>query len=278
MLDVSFTGNFPPCSPPREYQHLKEFKFQAGKQATRRTPVPRAVEAPYKQDLDTPLLSTLRPSLISPLPSTRMLLRSISKMGLSSRTYFWIAKTVSLHPPANGLLILLCSLPSTLLATYYNQARTQHQKKAGRDYPLWLSLLLLASIAVDLPIISTLHPVTILYPRDALNLPPSPEQFALQILGFFLINDLCRYLIQSLVLPVATKPHRAVGEQTSDNDIVAAAIMDFSTPRITMMLGCAVLGIPCWLTEYLGMLHPLSMAGWVILDQNLSALTRIRRR
>ncbi|KAL4935587.1 hypothetical protein BDV06DRAFT_206710 [Aspergillus oleicola] len=60
--------------------------------------------------------------------------------------------------------------------------------------------------------------------------------------------------------------------------MVAAAIMDFSTPRVTLMLGAAVLGIPCRLTECLGRLHPVSIAGWVILDQNLSALTRIRRQ
>ncbi|KAL4950107.1 hypothetical protein BDW69DRAFT_197518 [Aspergillus filifer] len=197
-------------------------------------------------------------------------------MGLASRIYFQIATTVSSHPLANSLLILFCSIPLTLCEIYYKHIRAQNSGKEPRHYPLWLSLLLLASTAVDLPLISALHPITILYPMNPLDLPPSLEQLALQVLGLFLFEGLCHYLIQSLVLPVATKPHHTVMEHTADDEIMAAAILDFSTPRIALMLSVAALGIPCRLTECLGKLHPLSVSGWVILSQNLATLTRFR--
>jgi hypothetical protein len=98
------------------------------------------------------------------------------------------------------------------------------------------------------------------------------------MLGFFLVENLSRYLIQSLVLPMATKPYHAVEEHPAGDDIVTEAIMDFSTPRIALMLGVAVIRILCRLTEYLGKLHPLSIAAWLIVNQSLSTLARCRRR
>ncbi|KAL4973068.1 hypothetical protein BDW66DRAFT_142956 [Aspergillus desertorum] len=199
-------------------------------------------------------------------------------MGLAYRSYLRLATTVASYPLANGLLIFLCSLPLLLLESYYSQTRTRNRSKACRYYPLWLSFLLLASTAVDLPLVFALHPVTILYPTDPLDLPPSPKRLALQMLGFFLLEDLCRYLIQSLVLPMATKPYHAVEDHLAGDDIVTEAIVDFSTPRIALMLGVAAIGIPCRLTECLGRLHPLSMAAWLIVNQSLSTLARCKGR
>ncbi|KAL4923646.1 uncharacterized protein BDV17DRAFT_233444 [Aspergillus undulatus] len=230
-------------------------------------------------------------------------------MSLAYTTYVLLATTVASYPLANGLLIFLCSLPPVLFASHYrnnnittndnNKSQTQSQSRGGLEacrcrcryyhhhyrYPLWLSLLLPASASLDLSLIFALHPVTIAYPypteTDSAKLP-SPDRFMLQVLGFFVMEGVCRrFLVAPLVSSVTTRLHHEQGQEANNaaddgDDIATAAIVDFSTPRIALILGIAVLGVPCWLTRRLGLgrLHPLSMAGWVIIDQNLSTLGR----
>ncbi|KAL2827746.1 hypothetical protein BDW59DRAFT_160052 [Aspergillus cavernicola] len=196
-------------------------------------------------------------------------------MSLAHTAYFHLATTVASYPLANSVLIFLCSLPPVLLGRYYDQTQTQNQGKTCRYYPLWLSLLLLVSPALEFPLIFTLHPVTIAYTTHPVELP-SPERLTLQVLGFFLMEALCHRLILPLVVSMTTSLYHEQEEHNADDGMITAAIMDFSTPRIALMLGIAVIGIPCSLTRCLGRLHPLSMAGWVIVDQNLSMLAHCK--
>jgi hypothetical protein len=211
-------------------------------------------------------------------------------MGLAYTSYLHLTTTVVSSPSANGLLIFICSLPPLLLGKYYRKHGTQtgtrgnHEREGEQvacgsyQYPLWLSFLLLASTAIELPLILAFHPVTIAHPTDILGLP-SPGRLTLQVLGLFLVEGLCRRLIRSLVLPVTFKLRKEPdedqgqdeggGEHTADDEIATDAVVDFSTARVALMVGAAILGMPRRgsLTGPLGNLHPLSMVGWAIVDQ-----------
>ncbi|KAL4935820.1 hypothetical protein BDV06DRAFT_228469 [Aspergillus oleicola] len=198
-------------------------------------------------------------------------------MSLTSPTPFHlaIATTVSSRPVANGLLIFTCSLPPVLLERYY-YFYYQSQEKACRShghqgrYPLWLSLFLLTSAALELPFIFALHPVTTSYPINPIGLPP-PEQLALQVLIFFFVEGLCRGLVWRWVVPVAARiqyeQEGMTADEDDDDDTATVAVMDFSLPRLALILGVAVMSL-------LGLerVHPLSVAGWVI----MSTLARCR--
>ncbi|KAL4812024.1 hypothetical protein BDW67DRAFT_179083 [Aspergillus spinulosporus] len=154
-------------------------------------------------------------------------------------------------------LHLATTLPPVLLGKYYHKHGTQpgNQVNHEREDEQIASL--------ELPLILAFHPVTIVYPTDILDLP-SPGRLALQVLGLFLVEGLCRRLIRSLVLPVTFKLRKELdedqdqddggGEHTADDEIATNAVVDFSTARVALML------------------HPLSMAGWAIIDQILRNL------
>ncbi|KAL4756947.1 uncharacterized protein BDW70DRAFT_171793 [Aspergillus foveolatus] len=210
-------------------------------------------------------------------------------MGLAYTSYLHLATTVASSPSANGLFIFICSLPPLLLGKYCRKHSTKpgprgnHERKDEQvacrsyQYPLWFSFILLASTAIELPLILAFHPVTIACSADILDLP-SPGRLTLQVLGLFLVEELCRRLIRSLILPVTFKLRKEPdedqdqddggGEHIADDEIATNAVVDFSTARVGLMVGAAILGMPRRgsLTEPLGKLHPLSMAAWAILD------------
>ncbi|KAL4919576.1 hypothetical protein BDW62DRAFT_178666 [Aspergillus aurantiobrunneus] len=185
----------------------------------------------------------------------------ISTMSTAHRLYLHLATTVPSSPWASAALIFLFSLPPLLLARYH------------RRYPLWLSLLLLTSPALEFPLIFALHPVTLTYASD-LTSPPSPGQLALQAAVFFLVEASCRHSL----LPAVISGTAARENDEDDEQFTAAITLDFATPRIALMLGVAVIGIPCRMTRRLGALHPLGMAAWVVVDQNICALIRCSER
>jgi hypothetical protein len=194
-------------------------------------------------------------------------------MPFLQQAYLTLAKYLSSNPLASSALIFLCSLPALLLAALYTQI-----------YPFWLSALLITLPAVEFPLIFALHPATLSRPatRPTSTPPPSTAQLALQAAVFFLLEAFSRaILIQPMVGVIARRERQREhdhGEPGAEEDGMASAIiMDFATPRMALIVGMAVMGVPSRLTRsLLGELHPLSMTGWLIVHQNLAALVRCR--
>ena len=137
-------------------------------------------------------------------------------------------KVVS-YPLANGLLILLCSPRRSCLKTITTWLELKIQAKRA-DTICSDSLSLLALTAVDLrsSLRLILSPLCI---WQTLDLPPSPRQLTLQTLGFFWVDNLSRYLIQSLVLLMATKPYDTVEEHPAGVNIIQKLSWTFRRPN-----------------------------------------------
>ncbi|CEL08701.1 hypothetical protein ASPCAL11846 [Aspergillus calidoustus] len=159
-------------------------------------------------------------------------------------------------------------------------------------YPFWLSALVITLPALEFPLIFALHPAALGRPAPTPTpaSPPSAAQLALQAAVFFLLEAFSRaVLLPSIVGVVARRErqrehdqHNGHGHDHGDPGAedgmttATAIIMDYSTPRIALMVGIAVMGTPSRLMRPLGTLHPLSMTGWMIVHQNLAALVRCR--
>jgi hypothetical protein len=193
-------------------------------------------------------------------------------MPFLQQAYLTLAKYLSSNPLASSALILLCSLPALLLAALYTQI-----------YAFWLSALLITLPAVEFPLIFALHPAALSRPatRPTSTPPPSAAQLALQAAVFFLLEAFSRAIILPPMVGVVARRERQRdhdhGEPPAVDGIATAIIMDFVTPRIALIVGVSVIGVPSRLARsLLGELHPLSMTGWMIVHQNLAALVRCR--
>ncbi|KAL2856805.1 hypothetical protein BJX68DRAFT_229500 [Aspergillus pseudodeflectus] len=202
-------------------------------------------------------------------------------MPLQQHIYLSLARYLSSNPLASSGLILLCSLPSFLLAAFHTQM-----------YPFWLSALVITLPALEFPLIFALHPVALGRPAPTPTpaSPPSAAQLALQAAVFFLLEAFSRAILLPSIVGVVARRERQLehdqhnghghdhGDPGAEDGMTTATaiIMDYSTPRIALMVGIAVMGTPSRLMRPLGTLHPLSMTGWMIAHQNLAALVRCR--
>ncbi|KAL3440384.1 hypothetical protein BJX65DRAFT_290593 [Aspergillus insuetus] len=191
-------------------------------------------------------------------------------MSFQQHIYLTLASWLSSNPLASSGLILLCSLPALLLAAFHTQL-----------YPFWLSALLIALPALEFPLIFMLHPAALSRPTTTLTPtpPPSATQLALQAAVFLLLEAFSRAILLPRMVGVIARRERQRehdhGEPPAEDGMATDIIIDFATPRIALIVGMAVMGVPSRLARsLLGELHPLSMTGWMILHQNLAALVR----
>jgi len=212
--------------------------------------------------------------------------------GIYARTVM----TVAAEPLASSTLILTLLLPVLLVERCYsfrlatkkrqqsNDAETEISFPSSKMYPLWISLILLFSPALEFPFMFVLHPVTLAYPPPTANVP-SLVQLALQVGTFFVIqilftHSVLRSISASIVeqsSPTTTKSIELCQSQPDpDDERLAAIVVDFLKPRGTLLLGIAAMGIPLKITGFLGRLHPLAMVAWVVLDRLYSTMNKCK--
>jgi hypothetical protein len=204
--------------------------------------------------------------------------------------------TVAAEPLASSTLILTLLFPVLLAERCYSFRSATKKRQQSNDveteisvpssgmYPLWISLILLFSPALEFPFMFVLHPVTLAYPPPTANVP-SLVQLALQVGIFFAIqilftHSMLRSISTSIVeqsSPTTTKTIELCQPKPDpDDERLAAIVVDFLKPRGTLLLGIAAMGIPLKITEFLGRLHPLAMVAWVVLDRLYSTVNRCK--
>lgn len=204
--------------------------------------------------------------------------------------------TVAAEPLASSTLILTLLFPVLLAERCYSFRSATKKRQQSNDveteisvpssgmYPLWISLILLFSPALEFPFMFVLHPVTLAYPPPTANVP-SLVQLALQVGIFFVIqilftHSMLRSISTSIVeqsSPTTTKTIELCQPKPDpDDERLAAIVVDFLKPRGTLLLGIAAMGIPLKITEFLGRLHPLAMVAWVVLDRLYSTVNRCK--
>lgn len=218
-------------------------------------------------------------------------------MGTIHAVYARIVMIVAAEPLASSTLILTLLLPVLLVERCYslrlatnkkqqqsNDAKTEISSPPSEIYPLWISLILLFSPALEFPFMFVLHPVTLAYPPATAHVP-SLVQLALQVGVFFAIQILFTHsILRSISIsiveqssPTTTKAIELCQPKPDpDDERLAAIVVDFLRPRGTLLLGIAAMGIPLKVTEFLGRLHPLAMVAWVVLDHLCSTVNRCK--
>jgi len=217
-------------------------------------------------------------------------------MGTIRAVYARIVMIVAAEPLASSTLILTLLLPVLLVERCYSlRLATNKKQQQSNDaktetsppseiYPLWISLILLFSPALEFPFMFVLHPVTLAYPPATAHVP-SLVQLALQVGVFFAIQILFTHsILRSISIsiveqssPTTTKAIELCQPKPDpDDERLAAIVVDFLRPRGTLLLGIAAMGIPLKVTEFLGRLHPLAMVAWVVLDHLCSTVNRCK--